>query len=566
MERWGFDRRDGAGRPAAGVCATTALLAIAAIMASSAASTNARADVVATFTVQDISGGCYVDDQETPFQGDPDRQFRMAIFDDDAAAPAACPVGCAGDGDPSTIDGTSLDYCVTDTGCNTLTFSTQQITKVVADQTAPSFYFGLFDDDGTDRTDSLGDHWITATGSESGTILNNNASPYDPESATPASVMCGFPTEGTGDASNFEFTYWISFQDTTPPVEATNLVASDDAIDGVTWDNDSSIRFVWTPANDPNSGIGDQIIRIAQNFPDNIVYSSTLDPATTSLSFCQTCPRQLTIVNGNTYFARIQSRNGGLPEVDNATWVTSSTTSVTVDQSPPWSYIHAPAQGAWLGAGATMLTLSDQDFGAGLDYCRIEIRSNGIPTVPSEIRLCDVDLPITIGTASDCRDEGLNTCEVSVWSFDLARSWSGRHTRTYSVDTVGDPITVLQAFTHEGGSPIPPGVPQPDRTPYLTWAAPSSSSPIVGYSWALDASADCVVDGVTTSFTPAEPLPVGASTFEVRAIDEAGNCGPAASFTIVTEASAPVPLFGHLALGIVGAAFAAAGWRRLRSR
>ena len=43
--------------------------------------TPASAELYARYRVEQINSGCWVDDQETIFEGDPDRHWRMAIFD-----------------------------------------------------------------------------------------------------------------------------------------------------------------------------------------------------------------------------------------------------------------------------------------------------------------------------------------------------------------------------------------------------------------------------------------------------------------------------------------------------
>lgn len=87
---------------------------------------------------------------------------------------------------------------------------------------------------------------------------------------------------------------------------------------------------------------------------------------------------------------------------------------------------------------------------------------------------------------------------------------------------------------------ISDGVEQGDNTPYLAWSATSDVAPIAGYSTSISGAADCQID-TADNFMSLGPLPAGTTTFSVRAIDAAGNCGSPSSFDIVV--SLPDPVF-----------------------
>jgi len=135
-----------------------------------------------------------------------------------------------------------------------------------------------------------------------------------------------------------------------------------------------------------------------------------------------------------------------------------------------------------------------------------------------------------------------------------------------AVDSIGDAITDLVALTAAGGSPIGSGVDQSDADPYLRWSVPTSSSPIVGYSYAINGIADGFTIETTSPHVQLGPLPRGHNVFSVRAIDAAGNAGPASSFDIVVGDSGgqPVPIPSTIALLLAGLApmIGAVGRRR----
>jgi len=216
--------------------------------------TPASAELRAHFRVEQINSGCWVDDQETFLEGDPDRYWRMAIFDSATSTIFnACAAGCTPDTNPYTLDGYTSDYCTTNTGCGVWNFTDREISKVIPYQSGAYFYFGLWDDDVLDETDSLGDHWFWVSGPHSGTYNNNNSSPYYADN--PISSFCGEGVEGIGDANNFSVTYAVWFDDTTSPSAPGSLRHADDGLSSTSWDNDTRLDFAWTAASDQESGI-----------------------------------------------------------------------------------------------------------------------------------------------------------------------------------------------------------------------------------------------------------------------------------------------------------------------
>ena len=97
--------------------------------------TPAPAALYAHFRVTQMSGGCFVDDQEGIFLGDPERYFRMAIFDSSSSTVFnACASGCTSDNNGSTYDGQTSDYCSWSTGCGTWNFTDRHMSKIIPNQ------------------------------------------------------------------------------------------------------------------------------------------------------------------------------------------------------------------------------------------------------------------------------------------------------------------------------------------------------------------------------------------------------------------------------------------------
>ena len=177
----------------------------------------------------------------------------------------------------------------------------------------------------------------------------------------------------------------------------------------------------------------------------------------------------------------------------------------------------------------TWLPGSDPNSGiSGYDF---SVRVNGAPSSSGNVSAT----ALTISGAT----EG-NTYDVAVRSVNGAvvalNNQQGSVYTAFSapvaVDMTADEIESLSAYTEFGGEAIGDGVGQPDNTPYMEWAAAKSYAPIDGYSTSTTGTPDGDVDTELAS-TTLGPLPPGPTTFRVRAIDDAGNCGPVATFEII---------------------------------
>ena len=165
----------------------------------------------AQFTVTSLNGGGWVDNEESFGSGEPDRYFHFGVFDSNSNSLFnLCAVSCtSADSDPATLSARVLTYLTVNTGEGFWDFPDQSVTMILAGPQA-YFYFGLWDRD-NDADDSLGDHWFLANGNQSGTVVNNNLSPYYADN--PIQTVGLRDVEGVGSAGNFEFSYEITFSE-----------------------------------------------------------------------------------------------------------------------------------------------------------------------------------------------------------------------------------------------------------------------------------------------------------------------------------------------------------------
>ena len=105
-------------------------------------------------------------------------------------------------------------------------------------------------------------------------------------------------------------------------------------------------------------------------------------------------------------------------------------------------------------------------------------------------------------------------------------------------------ITVLNAKTGPLGTSITPRTWQQDADPIFIWEPPAIGLSLAGYSYAVDAEPDDVVDTTGTSWDVSldsiRKLVDGVHTFWVKAINSAGASGKAASFEIWVDSTPPV--------------------------
>ena len=101
----------------------------------------------------------------------------------------------------------------------------------------------------------------------------------------------------------------------------------------------------------------------------------------------------------------------------------------------------------------------------------------------------------------------------------------------------------LYAKTDPMGEQVAPKTWQTDNDPIFLWEAPATGLELAGYSYALDAAPDDVVDTTGTSFnvqtaTP-KTLTDGTHTFSVKAITTSGTAGTAAMLELWVDTTPP---------------------------
>jgi len=104
-------------------------------------------------------------------------------------------------------------------------------------------------------------------------------------------------------------------------------------------------------------------------------------------------------------------------------------------------------------------------------------------------------------------------------------------------------ITVLYAKTNPLGVTIPAATWQQDADPIFYWDPPAGGLPVAGYSYALDATPDDVIETTLTYWDvaqdPLQFLADGQHTFSVKAIASSGLAGNPASFAIWVDTTPP---------------------------
>lgn len=104
-------------------------------------------------------------------------------------------------------------------------------------------------------------------------------------------------------------------------------------------------------------------------------------------------------------------------------------------------------------------------------------------------------------------------------------------------------ITILTAKTQALGTDILAGTWQADRDPIFLWERPSQGLDIAGYSFAVDALPDDVVETTGTSWDvagdPQRFLADGKHNFSVKAIGTSGTSGQPKSFEIWIDTTPP---------------------------
>jgi hypothetical protein len=253
---------------------------------------------------------------------------------------------------------------------NALTIQRDFVRVIPGGQTA-WFYIGVFDYDlyptvdGPGPNDAwfgelIGEHYVNGYRDALATPeTNNNASPNDVPGE--GGDWCGEQPSGTGAVGNWNVRYRTYYRDTTPPTSATTPVHSD-ADASLGYNDDSILTFAWTPGADADSGVS-QRIRISRG-SDGGMCELNLSPSQASFDFAGilTCAAgslaTLTLDEGEAYRARIGTRNGVLPVVENAASVDSADSAWVTQATVPTAVPALAPGGAVLLACALALTAS----------------------------------------------------------------------------------------------------------------------------------------------------------------------------------------------------------------
>lgn len=503
-----------------------ALNAALVILVALTAPEMTRAQLVATFKTTQLSYDGNSGNCDFTFSGLPtcELYFRFGIFDQGSNS-----------GSTELVPGTptSCSYHELETG--TWNYPDAEISRQIPDMsTSAQFYFALFDEDPSDADDLLGTHAFSRSFIDSGNSVNNEAVPvgYSPRSCDDGTL------DDNGATSRFGFSWSVWFSDTSAPVAPDSAPVHADASAPPGLDDDAQLNFNWPKGSDPHSGVSATAWELRE---DGIfVGSGSYSFDASSLVICDGCGIDRPVADGSTYALRVRVRNGDTVQLQNPQWSpwTSWSDPVLVDLSPPVTEITSPAAETWQNADF-MVSISDSDPNlASCDY-----RVNGSAWQP---RTCNSAVTITVGgdVADDCSTEGLHVFEVCVIE---ARSEDTLGVQTvtdparYSIDHTADGLTDFTVKTDSAGIVIPDGSWTMDRDPEFSWAlAAPPVSPITGYSFDVDADPDCeTLELAQTSYAvPADALADGITEFRVRAVDEAGNCGPVGSTTVQVDGAA----------------------------
>ncbi|MFA6448281.1 MAG: DUF2341 domain-containing protein, partial [bacterium] len=122
-----------------------------------------------------------------------------------------------------------------------------------------------------------------------------------------------------------------------------------------------------------------------------------------------------------------------------------------VDNTDPTTTIVGPAASSWHGADF-VVDVTNADVGSGLNVCYYRVFSNAVQTLAWTTYACGTDPTVTVGAATNCRDEGANMCQVDFYNTDVVGNTGATVSRQYSIDWAlpTTAITAPAAATWEG--------------------------------------------------------------------------------------------------------------------
>jgi len=121
----------------------------------------------------------------------------------------------------------------------------------------------------------------------------------------------------------------------------------------------------------------------------------------------------------------------------------SSPAEILVDQAPPTSSITSPDAGSWFSSDFNVSMANSDPGGSGLNKCYYKVVSNGTETLPYTEHACNSNITITVGSGMNCRDQGINACEVDVYATDNAGNSGSAVSRDFSIEITAPQIIIV---------------------------------------------------------------------------------------------------------------------------
>ncbi len=114
----------------------------------------------------------------------------------------------------------------------------------------------------------------------------------------------------------------------------------------------------------------------------------------------------------------------------------TQTHQFVLNMMPPATTINSPDAGSWQKTNFTINVTNADASGSGLNVCYYRVLSNGTQTLGWTAYGCSTNPSITVGadTSNNCRNEGLNTCQVDFYDINNAGSSSPIISRQFSID------------------------------------------------------------------------------------------------------------------------------------
>jgi hypothetical protein len=288
--------------------------------------------------------------------------------------------------------------------------------------TGARVYFGLFDEDPANDDDLLG----TYLGTFSGTTTTSKSSNSSMPTGSVVEDCSGGSYDDDRVKDRFDVNFSVWFTDASPPWEPVILAVSDaDSPPG--FDNDLQLDFSWTPADDPHTGIDEYDVDLLEG--GVIVAGDSVDGNVTSATVCSSgCTINYAVADQETYRFRVRARNGGVIQLNNATWSAWSVWSPTVEVILKYQ-IGGTLSGLTAGNTVTLQNSGGDDLeldangafafpGMLTDGSAYDVSVSSQPASPSQV--CAVSNGQGTVAGADVADVGVSCREPSAPMVDSA--------------------------------------------------------------------------------------------------------------------------------------------------